>query len=66
MIDEASKIKQQKARKRKEALLALLLMSPFLIVFLVFTVIPVVMGFVFSFMQYNPYMPENNQFGIFY
>ncbi len=62
MIDEASKIKQQKARKRKEALLALLLMSPFLIVFLVFTVIPVVMGFVFSFMQYNPYMPENNEF----
>ena len=62
MIDSTLKIKQQKARKRKEALLALLLMSPFLVVFLVFTVIPFIMGFVFSFMSYNPYLPEGNKF----
>lgn len=62
MIDEASKQRQQKAQKRKEALLALLLLSPFVIVFLVFTVIPVVMGFVFSFMQYNPYAPDTSKF----
>lgn len=62
MIDSTLKIKQQKARKRKEALLALLLMSPFLVVFLVFTVIPFIMGFIFSFMSYNPYLPEDNHF----
>lgn len=61
MIDDLSKQKQQKARKRKEALLALLLMSPFLIVFLLFTVVPFIMGFVFSFMKYNPYLPEGNE-----
>ncbi len=62
MIDSSLKIKQLKARKRKEALLALLLMSPFLIVFLVFTVIPFVMGFVFSFMSYNPYDSGTSKF----
>ena len=65
MIDSTLKIKQQKARKRKEALLALLLMSPFLVVFLVFTVIPFIMGFVFSFMSYNQYLPEGNKFVAF-
>lgn len=65
MVDETLKIKQQKARKRNEALLALLLMSPFLIVFVLFTLVPVVMGFVFSFMSYNPYMPDSNGFVAF-
>lgn len=61
-IDISQKIAEQKKRKRQEALLALALVSPFLIVFLLFTFIPFVMGFVFSFMRYNPYMPEQNEF----
>lgn len=48
--------------KRKERLLALALVSPYLIIFLIFTLIPVICGFVFSFMRYNPYMPEENEF----
>ncbi len=53
---------QQKRAKRKEHLLALILISPYFIIFILFTVIPFIMGFVFSFMQYNPYMPEQNEF----
>lgn len=62
MTDLSLKTQQQKARKRKEPLLALLLMSPFLIVFILFTLIPFIMGFAFSFMKYNPYFPEQNEF----
>lgn len=61
-IDLEQKINQQKARKRRETLLALLLMSPFLIIFIVFTLIPVIAGFVFSFMNYNPYGSSPNTF----
>ena len=61
-IDVKEKIAEQKKRKRQEALLALALISPFLIVFVLFTLIPFIMGFVFSFMRYNPYFPEQNQF----
>lgn len=53
---------EQKKHKRNEALLAFTLVSPFLIVFLLFTFVPFIMGFVFSFMRYNPYMPEQNEF----
>lgn len=61
-IDIKRKIAEQKKRKRQEALLAFALISPFLIVFVLFTLIPFIMGFVFSFMRYNPYFPEQNQF----
>lgn len=61
-IDIKEKIAEQKKRKRQEALLAFALISPYLIVFVLFTLIPFVMGFVFSFMQYNPYYPEQNEF----
>lgn len=61
-IDIKRKIAEQKKRKRQEALLAFALISPFLIVFVLFTLIPFIMGFVFSFMRYNPYLPEQNQF----
>lgn len=52
----------QRRAKRKETLLALALISPYLIVFVLFTLVPFVMGFVFSFMRYNPYMSDENQF----
>ncbi len=61
-IDVKEKIAEQKRRKRQEAALALALVSPFLIVFVLFTLIPFIMGFVFSFMRYNPYLPDQNQF----
>ena len=56
------KQKEQQRNKRKEALLALALISPYLIVFVLFTLIPVVTGFVFSFMKYNPYDGSVNEF----
>lgn len=61
-ISANTKERQRKAAKRREHFLALVLISPYFIVFLLFTVIPFIMGFVFSFMQYNPYMPEQNEF----
>lgn len=56
------KERERRNQKRKESMLAMLLVSPYLIIFLLFTLIPVIMGFVFSFMRYNPYRPEENQF----
>ena len=59
-------IKERKAEmkkgKRREGFLALALVSPYLIVFILFTLIPVICGFVFSFMRYNPYQPDQNEF----
>ena len=57
-----NKEKQFKKAKRREHCLALILISPYFIVFLLFTVVPFVMGFVFYFMKYNHYMPEQNEF----
>lgn len=51
-----------KKSKRREQFLALALISPYIVIFLLFTVVPVVMGFAFSFMRYNPYSPEGNAF----
>ena len=48
--------------KRKQMLCALALISPFCIIFLLFKLIPTLLGAVFSFMQYNPNMSEGNSF----
>jgi len=53
---------EQKKSKRREQFMAFALLSPYLIIFLLFTLIPFIMGFVFSFMKYNPYMPETSEF----
>ena len=53
---------EMKRSKRREGFLALALISPYLVVFLLFTLIPFLLGFVFSFMRYNPYTPEENSF----
>ena len=59
-------VKERKAEmkkgKRREGFLALALVSPYLIVFILFTLLPVICGFVFSFMRYNPYQPDQNEF----
>lgn len=52
----------QKKLKRKHTLCAWGLASPFIIVFVLFTLIPFVLGFVFSFMKYNPYATDGNTF----
>lgn len=52
----------QKRIKRKNALCAWGLTSPFIIVFVLFTLIPFILGFVFSFMKYNPYAPDGGEF----
>ncbi len=41
---------------------ALLLLSPYLIIFIVYTLVPFVMGFAYSFMKYNPYDPSATEF----
>lgn len=63
-MDENSEFKRAelKRSKRREHLLALALISPYIVIFLLFTVVPVVMGIAFSFMRYNPYSPEENTF----
>lgn len=61
-IDQKLKIAEKNKRNRREALLAYAMVAPFLAIFLFFSVLPFLMGFVFSFMRYNPYFPEQNQF----
>lgn len=61
-VDVSKRIKLQRGRKRREALLALLMMSPFLICFICFSLIPFVSGILFSFMKYDPYTPQQNTF----
>ncbi len=59
-------IEERKAQlakaKRKETGLALFMISPFLLIFICFTFIPFIMGVAFSFMKYDPYVPENSSF----
>ena len=65
-FDEQNEINMRRAlmkkSRRKETMLALGLMAPFLILFFVFSVIPFMFGFVFSFMRYNPNDPSAAQF----
>lgn len=63
MEDLISKKKNELNRsRRKERLFALLLISPYCIIFMLFTLIPVICGVVFSFMKYNPYAPGEAEF----
>ena len=58
----AKKKAELKRSRRKENLFALLLISPYCIIFILFTLIPVICGVVFSFMKYNPYAPNEAEF----
>ena len=59
-------IQQKKAElkrsKRKQGMVAFALISPYLIIFILFTLIPVILGFGYSFMKYNPHNPTQNGF----
>lgn len=53
---------EMKKSKRRKNGVAIALLIPYVLIFLFFSVIPCVMGFVFSFMRYNPINPTKNQF----
>ena len=57
---------EMKRSKRRKNSVAIALLAPYVLIFLFFSVIPCVMGFVFSFMQYNPINSEKNAFVGFY
>ncbi len=59
---ENIKQKELKKLKAKENLLGLVLISPYMLFFMAFSLIPVGLGFVFSFMKYNPYNMADNSF----
>lgn len=58
----ARKKAEMKRAKRKEGLVALALLSPYIIIFVVFTLIPMILGIALSFMRYNPYDSSINEF----
>ena len=64
MMNDSMKTNQneRKRAERKETFLALGLSAPYFIIFIIFTLIPVLLGIAFSFMHYNPYAPEGNEF----
>lgn len=62
MAELKEKTAELKKSKRREVFLALALMSPYLICFIIFTFIPVILGFAFSFMRYNPNFPNESEF----
>lgn len=57
-----NKKKLYRRSKVKQNSIALLLISPYVIIFILFSVIPLFAGIIMSFMQYNPYNSEVNQF----
>lgn len=65
-LDEARDIelkkKAQRKSRMKESAFGMALLCPYIIVFVLFSIVPMVMGIVFSFMQYNPYNPADSHF----
>jgi len=62
---DGDKIAERKRAKRREQWFALVLLSPFIIVFVLFCVVPFIMGFAYSFMRYDPYNAEYTAFNGF-
>lgn len=54
--------KEYQKSKRKESFLGIGLSSPYIIIFIVFSLIPVISGVIMSFMKYNPYDSTVNTF----
>ncbi len=61
-VSERDKAAGMKKSRRREQLLALALLSPYLIIFILFTLVPFIMGFGYSFMRYNPYNSDEVAF----
>ena len=58
----AKKKAEMRRSKRRENMIAFAMISPYCIIFVLFTLVPFLLGFIFSFMRYNPYMPDENEF----
>ncbi len=58
----AEKKKAQKKSLRKESAFGMALIAPYILIFIIFSIIPTVMGVVFSFMSYNPYNTADIRF----
>ena len=56
----AKKKAEMRRSKRRENMIAFAMISPYCIIFVLFTLVPFLLGFIFSFMRYNPYMPDEN------
>lgn len=63
-MDTKQLLKQKELKRTKtlENLLGWLMVSPYVLIFVTFNLIPLILGFVFSFMKYNPYVESNNGF----
>lgn len=63
-MENNEKLMQRELRKykAKNNISGILMVLPFIIIFLLFALIPFVSGVVMSFMTYNPINPENNKF----
>lgn len=62
---EEDMIAERKRAKRREQGVAVAILSPFVIIFVLFSVIPFIMGFAYSFMRYDPYNLEYTAFNGF-
>ena len=58
--------REMRKSKRRKNVVGYALLAPYVLIFLFFSVIPCLMGFVFSFMQYNPIDSSKNMFVGFY
>lgn len=63
-IDEEI-LAEQKRSKRREQGFALAIISPFVVIFALFCIVPFIMGFAYSFMRYDPYNAEYTAFNGF-
>ncbi len=60
-IDEDISVEQKRA-KRHEQIVALAVLCPFVIIFVLFCLVPFIMGFAYSFMRYDPYNADYTAF----
>lgn len=58
-------VAEQKRAKRREQGFALGILSPFVIIFVLFSVVPFIMGFAYSLMRYDPYNSDYTAFNGF-
>ncbi len=63
-IDEEILVERKRAKRREQGF-AIAIISPFVIIFVLFCVVPFIMGFAYSFMRYDPYNLDYTAFNGF-
>lgn len=63
-IDEDTVAERKRANRREQGL-SMAILSPFVIIFVLFSVVPFIMGFAYSFMRYDPYNSDYTAFNGF-